>query len=235
MKPTRIASLALLAMITLTLIVPNIAASAHVTPPPPITKMHVYEENTSATDYEPVYPTCQFGPLNPVGPAPLTVHFDASSSKDAVGYSWYTADGTSTGGQITWDHTFLNEGTYKVRLTTYSAEGSFNYCTTWVTVQAAVPTLTPPAPTLTATQTPPPAPDLNLDASSQEGCNETTIEQSDNGITVFVCGDLSGEINIYPSVTQTPPTEPEAPASTSLWQKLGIALMKLVRAVFGIK
>lgn len=228
MKSHQIARLALLVMIALALIVPNIAVSAHVTPPPPITKVHVHEETTPATD-EPVYPTCQFGPLNPVGPAPLTVHFDASSSKEAVGYSWYTADGPSTGGQITWDHTFLNEGTYKVRLTVWSPEG-FNYsCSTWVTVLASTSELTPVVTTVpVVTPTLPVVTGPSIE-SNHDGCDDQVSKVENSGTVIVICKN-EGDIIINP-----PPDEETKEAELNFLQKIGLYLANLMKAFFGLK
>jgi PKD repeat protein len=155
------------------------------------------------------YPLCGFGPLNAVGPAPLAVHFDASASRNTVSYAWFTADGNSSGVGSTFDHTFASIGTHTVRLTVYSAQGTYNSCTTHVDVKApaaVIPTSAPvivtPMP-LTATPTSTPLPTVivptstsvpstrvvpNIDDSGNASGNKSKTE-GDNSPAININGD----------------------------------------------
>jgi hypothetical protein len=135
---------------------------------------------------------CNMGPLNPIGPAPLTVHFDASASKASGGYSWFTADENHTGGDATFDHAFKNPGTYKVRLICFNVDGTFSYVTTWVTVLAP-----DEDPTVTVTPLPNGG---GLPATGS--CSNTT--GNDN---IVICADNGSTVNVYPEGS-TPPATP---------------------------
>lgn len=136
---------------------------------------------------------CEFGPLNAVGPAPLTVHFDASASQASGGYSWFTPDENHADGGETFDHTFKNPGDYKVRVTCYNSNGTFSWVTTWVTVKA-------PASQSVSVVTPTPNPSGNTSPNGNGSTAKGSIE-GDNNFAPVVNGD-NNEINI--TIEQTP-------------------------------
>lgn len=145
------------------------------------------KEISAVASQQPDVP-CEFGPLNAVGPAPLTVHFDASASQASGGYSWFTPDENHTDGGETFDHTFKNPGDYKVRVTCYNSNGTFSWVTTWVTVKA-------PVSQPVSVVIPTPNPSGNTSPATGN-CSNTN--GNDN---IVVCADNGSTVNVYPSGT----------------------------------
>ena len=234
MKLNRFARLVLLALVALTLasqVFMPVSVSARPELPPVKEAAPVKPTATAELD-DTVYPDCNMSPLNYVGEAPFTVKFYGNGGSS---YSWFTMDASTenTGSGATWEHAFLNEGEYLVRLTCYSPRGTFSFVSTWITVLApTAPTMTPVAPLVTPIPSAVAGPSIEV---QHDGCDDQMSKVENNGVVVVICNN-EGEINIYPPATATPivVTEPEASDSTSLWQKMGLALVKLIRAFFGL-
>jgi len=73
-----------------------------------------------------------------LGPAPLTVQFDASDSKDPDGqitsFGWHFGDGSNRAGSAEVTHTYKKPGTYKVLLGVTDNEGATGSDTLTITV-----------------------------------------------------------------------------------------------------
>ena len=155
-----------------------------------------------------VFPVCSFGPLNPIGPAPLKVHFDASGSENGAGFYWYVSDKQATPTGITLDYTFYTPGVYYVRLIVISSTTGTNQCGTWVTVKEGQPSIgtntNPGLPTLPA----PPAPSNSGSTSSTKktSSENSNCNNNNNTAPVYIVNIYGNNNNVFPagySPTQT--------------------------------
>ncbi len=89
-------------------------------------------------------PTASFTASRLTGPAPLLVRFDASGSSDPdnepLTYRWNFGDNT-TSTQVSPNHTFQTDGTFKVRLTVFDSAGGSDTVTREISVGNKAPNL----------------------------------------------------------------------------------------------
>ncbi len=186
--------------------------------------------------------------MYPLQTGPLTVEFDGSLSsawRKITSYDWDFGDGTTGQGKVV-SHDYASTGTYQVRLSVTSVDGTSAY-TLPVTVSESVsptptptPTATPiPTPTPTVTPTPTPTPlsmTLNPVADAYVNSNApgknfgaTTVVQSDGSplkisyfkFTLPLVPISSAKLRLYVTEGSTM-TENIKEVSDTSWSETGI-------------
>lgn len=152
-----------------------------------------------------VKPTAVVSSTAALGPAPLSVSFNGSTSyadgsATITNYAWSFGDGSTATGATT-SHTYTAAGTYEATLVVTDSNGLTNSATTPVVVSAAVVNAAPTASICTAT--------VSASSSLTVSFDGSCSKDSDGSIASYVWAFGDGSVGSGKTVTHTYTTAAE--------------------------